>query len=210
MRFLLASVLVFVSGSAAWGRTMRRTLMAIAVLCLTAPGRTIGSEVRGIARVGERGHANVVVWIDAPHAPNEIGPMPVLDQRNLDFQPRVLAVRVGTVVKFPNHDRVFHNVFSFHDGKKFDLGLYPTGTVKHITFDTPGLSRLLCSIHPHMAAYIMTVDSPYFAVSDDTGAFTIRGLAPGTYTYHAWRSGAPEITGSATIDPSARLEVQWP
>lgn len=189
---------------------VRRILIVIAVLCLSATGRAIGPEARGIARVGERGQANVVVWIDAPNAPNEIGPKPVLDQRNLDFSPRVLAVRVGTVVEFPNHDRVFHNVFSFHDSKRFDLGLYPTGTVKRITFDKPGLSRLLCSIHPHMTAYIMAVDSPYFAVSDGTGAFTIRGLAPGTYTYHAWRSGAPEITGSATIAASTRLEVQWP
>ena len=134
---------------------MRRTLIAIAALCLSTGGRAIGPEVHGVARVGVRPEANVVVWIDAPNAPQEAGPMPVLDQRNLNFYPRVLAVRVGTVVEFPNHDRVFHNVFSFHDGKKFDLGLYPTGTVKHITFDHPGLSRLLCSIHPHMKGRIV-------------------------------------------------------
>lgn len=50
-----------------------------------------------------------------------------MDQRNLQFLPQVLAVRVGTTVRFPNEDRVFHNVFSFRDGKKFDLGLYPVG-----------------------------------------------------------------------------------
>jgi plastocyanin len=192
------------------GTTFRRTVIAMAVVCLTATGRATGPDVHGLVRVGARGQANVVIWIEAPNAPRETGPMPVLDQRNLDFYPRVLAVRVGTVVAFPNHDRVFHNVFSFHDGKKFDLGLYPTGTMKQVTFDKPGISRLLCSIHPHMAAYVMAVDSPYFAVSDDTGAFTIRGLAPGAYTYHAWRAGAPEISGSATVDPSARLEIKWP
>ena len=52
----------------------------------------------------------------------------VLDQRNLSFSPHVLAVRVGTAVDFPNNDRVFHNVFSFRDGKRFDLGMYPVGT----------------------------------------------------------------------------------
>lgn len=187
---------------------MRRTLMAM--LCLTATGRAIGPDVPGIARVGGKAEANVVVWIDAPNPPKKTGPTPVLDQRNLDFYPHVLAVRVGTVVEFPNHDRVFHNVFSFHHGKQFDLGLYPTGTVKHITLDKPGLSRVFCNIHPHMAAYIMVVDSPYFAVSDERGAFTIRGLAPGTYTYHAWRPGGTEMTGSAAIDPSTPLEITWP
>ena len=58
-----------------------------------------------------------VVWIDAPNAAGARAPAhAVLDQRNLTFLPHVMAVRAGTVVDFPNHDRVFHNVFSFHDG----------------------------------------------------------------------------------------------
>ena len=44
--------------------------------------------------------------------------------------PHVLAVPVGTTVEMPNSDRVFHNVFSYHDGKRFDLGLYPVGTAQ--------------------------------------------------------------------------------
>ena len=44
----------------------------------------------------------------------------------------MLAVRVGTTVDLPNNDRVFHNVFSFRDGKRFDLGLYPVGAVRQI------------------------------------------------------------------------------
>jgi len=75
-------------------------------------------------------------------------------------------VQGGTKIEFPNNDRVFHNVFSFRDGKRFDLGLYPVGAVKTIPFDRPGLSRVFCNIHPGMAAYIMVVDTPVFAVSD--------------------------------------------
>ena len=63
-------------------------------------------------------------------------------------------MRVGTTVDFPNNDRVFHNVFSFRDGKRFDLGMYPIGTLRRVTFDKPGLSRLFCNIHPNMAAYV--------------------------------------------------------
>ena len=98
----------------------------------------------------------------------------MLDQRNLSFSPHVLVVRVGTTVDFPNNDRVFHNVFSFRDGKRFDLGMYPVGTMQQVTFDQPGLSRIFCNIHPNMAAYVLTVDSPYFARADESGAFTHR------------------------------------
>jgi hypothetical protein len=121
----------------------------------------------------------------------------------------VLAVRAGTTVDLPNNDRVFHNVFSFHDGKRFDLGLYPVGTSRQVRFDEPGLSRVFCNIHPNMSAYVKVVDSPYFAVSDREGRFTIASVPRGTYTYHAWRPGRPELTGSSPLTPATVLDLQW-
>ena len=109
----------------------------------------------------------------------------------------MLAIRAGTAVDFPNHDRVFHNVFSYRDGKKFDLGMYPAGTSKKIVFDKAGLSRIFCNIHPHMAAYVMAVDTPYFAVSDAQGGFAIANVPAGTYTMTV--AGRGEIAG-ATCD----------
>ena len=169
--------------------------------------------MHGIARAGNTPVRDTVVWLDAPNAP--LSPRTdsarvVLDQRNLSFSPHVLVVRVGTTVDFPNNDRVFHNVFSFRDGKRFDLGVYPVGAMRRVLFDQPGLSRIFCNIHPNMAAYVMTVNSPYFARTDETGAFTIAGVPAGTYTYHAWRPGATaELTGtwSASNGP---LQVVWP
>jgi plastocyanin len=191
---------------------MRRVLLTL--FCLTAAWQGVGTtalpDIRGLVTVDDKPAANVVVWIDGPQVAHDPAPMPVLDQRNLNFSPRVLAVQVGTKVEFPNHDRVFHNVFSFHNGQVFDLGLYPTGTVKQVTFDKPGLSRVFCNIHPHMAAYVMTVPSPYFAVSDEAGQFTIRDLTPGTYTYHVWRSGGTETSGTAVMDSTRRLDIRCP
>ena len=61
-----------------------------------------------------------------------------------------------------------------------------------------------------MAAYVMAVDTPYFAMSDESGAFTISGVSAGSYTYHAWRPGGQTLTGSVTVDSSHALEVRWP
>ena len=137
-------------------------------------------------------------------------PRIVLDQRNLAFSPHVLVVRVGTVVDFPNNDRVFHNVFSFRDGKRFDLGMYPVGTVRQVRFDKPGLSRIFCNIHPQMAAYVVVVDTPYFASADRNGAFSIAEVPAGTYTYRAWRPGGPTLTGSFASGSGTPLNVKWP
>ena len=163
----------------------------------------------GTARTAGRPAENTVVWLEAPNAPAGPAGRVVLSQRNLTFSPNVLVVRVGTVVDFPNDDRVFHNVFSFRDGRRFDLGLYPVGLTRKVTFDRAGLSRIFCNIHANMAAYVMTVDSPYFGRADRSGAFTIAGVPDGTYRYHAWRPGAMELTGTWTSTGLA-LTIDWP
>src|SRR5438045_9619959 len=119
------------------------------------------ADLRGTAMSGDRPVSDTVVWLDAPGAPPPANaPRAVLDQRNLSFSPRVLVVRAGTSVEFPNSDRVFHNVFSFRDGRRFDLGLYPVGSMKRVQFDRAGLSRIFCTIRPHMAPYVITLHSP--------------------------------------------------
>jgi len=167
-------------------------------------------DLRGTVRVAVHPEPDAVVWLEAPNGPPSPSGKPiVLDQRNFTFFPHVLAVRVGTTVDLPNNDRVFHNVFSFHDGKRFDLGLYPVGTSRQVRFDKPGVSRVFCNIHPNMAAYVKVVDSPYFAVSDRDGRFTISSVPQGTYTYHAWRPGREELTGSSALTPATVLDLQW-
>jgi plastocyanin len=170
----------------------------------------LAADLPGTVQVAGKPAENVVVWLEvaAPPAFVQMSKV-ILDQRNLSFSPQVLVVRVGTTVEFPNNDKVFHNVFSFRDGTKFDLGMYPTGTSKRIVFDKPGLARLFCNIHPNMAAYVMAVDSPFYAVSDAHGAFRITNVPAGTYTYHAWRPGGKPLTGSVTVDANGPLELRW-
>lgn len=195
----------------------RRFELCLIAAALTAvAGGAIGSAqgastLTGVARVAGRPTANVVIWIDGGPAPSPAKrPRVVLDQRNLRFSPSVLAVPVGTAVEMPNNDRVFHNVFSFHDGKVFDLGVYPTGTSRTVVFDRPGLSRIFCNIHPDMAAYVLAVDSTLVAVSGAGGAYAIAGVPPGVRTYHAWRAGAAIVSGTIDVLPDAAVDVQLP
>jgi plastocyanin len=185
-------------------------LIALSALTLRAAAPE-SSDLHGTARAGTHSAPDAVVWLDAPNLARPAGRRTVvLDQRNLDFSPHVLVVRVGTTVDFPNNDRVFHNVFSFRDGKIFDLGMYPVGALKHVTFDRAGLSRIFCNIHPGMAAYVMAVDSPLFAISDQSGAFTIAEVPPGAYQYHAWRAGAAQLAGTWSSTNATPLAVAWP
>ena len=61
-----------------------------------------------------------------------------------------LKIKVGDVIQFKNMDPYFHNVFSLSDAKMFDLGSYPQGQSKSVTFDKAGKIEVECAIHPQM------------------------------------------------------------
>jgi plastocyanin len=187
---------------------MKRFFAGLNLLLTTSSALAL--DVNGSVLFKNKPQPNNVVWIDAPSLKTAPPKKPVLlDQRNLTFLPTVLAIQAGSTVEFPNNDRVFHNVFSLRDGKKFDLGLYPMGAVKKLKFEKVGLSRIFCNIHPNMAAYIYAVDTPFFAVTNAKGRFTIRDIPPGTYQYHVWRPGDKTLHGTITL-PAANWEVRWP
>lgn len=74
----------------------------------------------------------------------------VVGQKNKAFAVEKLKVKVGDSVKFVNDDPFSHNVFSLSDAKSFDLGTYPKGAAKSVTFDKPGVVEVECAIHPDM------------------------------------------------------------
>jgi plastocyanin len=195
------------------GKAAPAALGIAAFLWLVAAGLEAATEhgdVAGRILAGGRPAADAVIWLEAPGAPRAREGRFVVRQRNMEFVPRVLAVPVGSTVDLPNDDRIFHNVFSFANGKPFDLGLYPTGASKRITLDRPAVNRIYCNIHPHMAAYIIAVDSPYYATTGKAGTFTMRDVPAGRYTYHAWRSGADMLSATVTVGESQPVEVAWP
>jgi plastocyanin len=171
------------------------------------------SETKSGGRKPE-GLANVVVWLTpqdrAGNAAIGQRKRVQLVQKDKSFEPHILVVRSGDTVDFPNRDPFFHNVFSLFDGKRFDLGLYEAGATNSARFDRAGVSFLFCNIHPEMSAVIVSVDTPYYGMSDSGGRITIGDVADGRYEMHVWyeRSLADELKGltrSVTISASARI-----
>ena len=76
-------------------------------------------------------------------------------QREKQFVPPLTIVVRGTTVDFPNEDKIFHNVFSLFDGKRFDLGLYEAGTTRGVNFTRAGVCYVFCNIHPEMSAVVV-------------------------------------------------------
>jgi plastocyanin len=115
-----------------------------------------------------------------------------LEQKNKEFIPHILVVPTGSMVAFPNLDPFFHNVFSQFNGKRFDLGLYETGQSRAVRFNRTGVSYIFCNIHPEMSAVVITVNTPYYAMSSENGSIAIAGVPPGDYDMQVWAEGASE------------------
>jgi hypothetical protein len=148
------------------------------------------------------GKSDTAVWLipltpSPAFIPGDLKPPPRLVQKNKSFQPRVVILRAGTAVEFPNRDPFFHNVFSLFDGKRFDLGLYEAGGTRFVHFDKAGVSYIFCNIHPEMSAVVVAVATSYYALSDRAGNISIRGLPPGRYMLHVWNERALPGTADA-------------
>jgi len=112
----------------------------------------------------------------------------VLDQKNRMFVPHILPIQTGTAVNFPNSDNVRHQVYSFSAAKRFQLPLYAGTPGAPVVFDKPGVVTLGCNIHDQMSAYLVVVDTPFFALTAE-GRAELPGLPGGKYDVRVWYAG---------------------
>ncbi|NOT32787.1 MAG: hypothetical protein HOP12_01320 [Candidatus Eisenbacteria bacterium] len=133
-----------------------------------------------------------------------------LAQRDQAFVPRVLAIPVGAAVDFPNMDPIFHNVFSVSPACHFDLGKYPKGRSRQVTFRKAGVVNVYCDIHSSMAAWIVVVAHPWFTRPAADGSFALPDVPPGSYRVVAWHPDLPTVTREVTIPAGgATVELRF-
>lgn len=135
-------------------------------------------------------------------------------QSDRELTPYVTIVPVGTAIEFPNRDPVKHHLYSFSPAKNFEIKLYAGKPEKPIVFDKPGEVALGCNIHDWMEAYVLVVNTPYFAKTDADGRARIAQVPPGSYRLRWWhprqKRALPVRTvqvGDATMPLTQTLNV---
>jgi plastocyanin len=128
-----------------------------------------------------------VITVSVPGAPKTAAPGTTaqMAQQNRQFAPRILVVQAGTAVSFPNLDTVRHHVYSFSPIKPFELALYAGTPSAPIVFDKVGTAVLGCNIHDKMSAWVVVVDTPYFARTDAAGRAQL-DIPEGEHALRAW------------------------
>ncbi|PCJ21401.1 MAG: hypothetical protein COB02_02090 [Candidatus Cloacimonadota bacterium] len=167
-----------------------KLIQYISILSLFISSLSAGINVLGNIVNGKTPIKNAVLWIEiAGHKAKRKPRIEKMLQRGKEFFPKVMAAPVNTEVWFPNEDPIFHNIFSYNKVKKLDLGQYK-GSGHPVVFEKSGVYPIGCEIHPWMSAYIIIVDTEFFAKSNFGGKFTLKNLKPGIHTLNIW---SPEL-----------------
>ena len=109
------------------------------------------------------------------------------------FTPHVLPVVAGAQVDFPNRDDIYHNVFSLSRTRTFDLGRYPRGSSKSVTFPKTGIVQVFCHIHSDMSAVVMVLPNAFYATPHSAGRFMIDNVPAGDYTIIGWHERTKSV-----------------
>ncbi|WP_421917880.1 carboxypeptidase regulatory-like domain-containing protein [Marinifilum sp.] len=192
---------------------LKRICLLIIILFL--PGFVASQTILGevVTDPGnEKYKNNTVVYIENVDARFELPEKnPVMNQKELKFIPKVLPVLVGSTVDFLNSDDVLHNVFSPDScANKFNLGTWKKGEVRSVTYDKiECVSVLLCNVHPEMEAYVIVLQNPYFAITNEKGEFFIENVPPGNYKLSVWNEKLDAKSKQITVDETGEVIVNF-
>jgi plastocyanin len=128
----------------------------------------------------------------------------VLDQKNCQYVPHVMAVQIGQTVTLKSSDDTLHNVhYTAESNPAGNFGFSTVGQSRDVSFSRAEFLKMRCDVHPWMAAHVGVFAHPFFAVTRADGSFAITGLPAGTYKLIVWheRYGNRDLTvtvGDAT------------
>lgn len=149
-------------------------------------GATVMNETLLVRADGRLRNAAVLLRPLFSHPAAQPGKL-VLDNRHCAFTPHVQIAIAGSELLLKNSDPILHTVHARLERETlFNIGL-PKWRQVTKRLDRAGVVRIDCDVlHTWMSAAIVVTDTPYFAVTDASGGFSIDGLAAGDYEIEIW------------------------
>jgi plastocyanin len=119
----------------------------------------------------------------------------------------------GQPVEFINSDPTMHNIHMMPDvvgNQMVDISQPPGHEEDKRTFAKPELMiPVRCNNHPWMQGFVNVTSNPFYAVSDATGHYVIRGVPPGSYTLVADQENMGQKTVTVTVGPKQTVKQDF-
>lgn len=173
------------------------------------PGAATGA-VLGKVSVQNGSLENAVVYVESIRDRLARGRKHEIKQTNKQFSPRFSVVPRGTQVTFPNHDSIFHNVFSLSPGNTFDLGTYRSGDKPgEVTLSAPGVVQVFCNLHSQMSASVLVTPSRHYAMVKKDGSFSLEDVPAGKHRIVAWMPNAEPVTREVEVTADGQADLSF-
>jgi plastocyanin len=155
--------------------------------------------------------ANAVVTITDIKTGKKIDAKKVtLDQKGCEYQPHVLAFPVGTTVEILNPDGILHNVHSYSKvNSPFNMAQPKFKKTLDVKIDKPEAIEVKCDVHGWMQGWLVATESPYVAVTDNSGNFKLTDVPPGNYTVEVWHEKLGKNTQKVTVKAKEDAKVSF-
>jgi plastocyanin len=107
-----------------------------------------------------------------------------IDQDGCRYHPHVLGVMTGQNVVIKNDDQTTHNIHPTpQNNREWNESQPPKAAPIEKSFAREEIMLpVRCNQHPWMKMYVNVVKTPFYAVTDKSGKYEIKGLPPGSYT----------------------------
>ncbi|HLF14588.1 MAG TPA: carboxypeptidase regulatory-like domain-containing protein [Bacteroidota bacterium] len=110
---------------------------------------------------------------------------------------------VVSVMKIRNDDGILHNIHTFSiRNKPFNIAQPKVLREIERAFAVPERIPVRCDVHGWMSSWVIVVDHPYNAVTDQEGRFEISGIPPGRYTGVCWQEELGEQSAEIIVGPN--------
>lgn len=133
-----------------------------------------------------------------------------LDQNGCEYKPHVTAFPAGSTIQILNPDGILHNVHSYSKvNSPFNQAQPKFKKTLDVKIDKPEVIEVKCDVHGWMQGWLVATENPYFAVTDNSGAFKLTDVPAGTYTVQVWHEKLGKSTQKVTVKAKEDAKVNF-
>jgi hypothetical protein len=168
-----------------------------------------------------KGIANIVIYLAKkpvnvhPNLAQSKDKEVKIDQKGCLYVPHVMLVRTDQRVRVFSDDAIFHSTHTHpikNDLENFVMAPNDRSGVvlKPMKLAEKVPTKVTCDIHPWTSAYLMVLDHPYAAITDEKGHFEIAHLPVGIHEFKVWHESSGFLEKKRTIRIQEGMNEQKP